>query len=186
MRRIAAALVIVVIAASLAACGGGDSGAAASGGAAGGQPAPAPAPVPAAPAAAPGDSKSPVEKATNEAFPTSKFLVPTAILDRLAAKQPMLIFYYDSTQVVTAEQRGEIDALMEKYRGLIDLVAYDVSTASASKDPEIQKAMELAGALNVKFQPYLLFVDRGGRVIARFSGYTDRDLLEREVLRATS
>jgi hypothetical protein len=177
--------VLVAVAASLAACGGGDTT---------GTPANTAEPVP--PAASTGvpssnasDTKSPTEVVSNEPFPTDKTQVPLAILDRLQAKQPMLIFYYDSSQIITSEQRDEVDAVVSKYRGLIDLIAYDIEagigSAETIRDPEVQKAFTTAGLVGVKHTPYTLFVDRAGRVTGRFSGFADRVLLEREVLRAT-
>jgi hypothetical protein len=185
MRRIVAVLVLISVAFALAACGGdaatgdGTTNAAVS----------TPPPAKASPASGV-DVKSPTEKASGEQFPTAADAVPKAVLDHLAAKRPMLVFFYDSTQLVTDDQRAEVDAVMSKYRGLIELVAYDVragdQSGGTSKDPEIQKAMEMAGLLGVKYQPYVLFVDRYGRITGRFSGFADEQLLEREVLRATS
>jgi len=186
MRRLVAAFALVAVALSLAACGG-DSGTAT-------PETPAAAPQP-APAATPAesfnasDTKSPKEIVRNEQFPTDATQVPAAILDRLTAKQPMLVFFSDSTQIVTSDQRKEIDAVMKEYRGLIDFVAYDVRTgvasAETSPDVETQKAWSMAGLVGVKHTPYVLFVDRAGRITGRFSGFADRGLLEREVLRAT-
>jgi hypothetical protein len=187
MRRIVAALVLISVALTLAACGG-DTSAGTTTTDASDVVAPPPSAVAGAVQAT--DTKSPVEVANGEPFPTQADQVPKALLDHLAAKRPILLFFYDSTQLVTDPQRAEIDSLMGKYRGLIELVAYDVRAGNAadaaSKDPEIQKAMELTGLLGVKFQPYPLFVDRYGRITGRFSGFADEQLLEREVLRATS
>jgi hypothetical protein len=184
MRRIVAVMVLVTVAFALAACSSGTE---------------APAtttttevkpPPPAAAAAAVPTDKSPKQVVTNAQFPTDPTSVPQTVLDRLKAKQPMLVFFYDSTQIVTDDERAEIDKVVEKYRGLIDLVAYDVQEgqpgAANSADPEIKKAMEMAGKLGVTFQPYILFVDRYGRITGRFSGFVDAQILEREVLRATS
>jgi hypothetical protein len=187
MRRIFAASVLISVAFALAACGGDTSGGATTNAAVA-------TPPPAAPAAAgpvaPVDTKSPIEQASGEPFPTTADAVPQTILDHLKATRPMIVFFYDSTQAVTDDTRAEIDAVMSKYRGLIDLIAYDVragqSNDGASKDPEILKAMEMAGSLGVKYQPYTIFVDRYGRITGRFSGFVDEQLLEREVLRATS
>jgi hypothetical protein len=185
MRRVVAALVLVAVAASLAACGGGDTANTTTNTAES-----APAAVVGVPAAAPtGDTKSPNEIVSNEPFPTDKTQVPQAILDRLQAKQPMLVFFYDSTQIITSAQRSEVDAVVDKYRGLIDLIVYDieagVASSEATSDVEVQKALSTAGLLGVKHTPYTLFVDRAGRVTGRFTGFADRVLLEREVLRAT-
>jgi hypothetical protein len=186
MRRIVAALMLVAMAASLAACGGGDATTTTTTTTTDQAPPPAAVAVVSSNAT---DTKSPNEVVSNEPFPTDKTQVPQAILDRLTAKQPMLIFFYDSSQLITGRQREEVDAVVGKYRGLIDLVVYDieagVGAAGATIDPEVQKAFSMAGLLGVKHTPYSLFVDRAGRVTGRFTGFADRLLLEREVLRAT-
>jgi hypothetical protein len=186
MRRTVAVLALVLIAVTLSACGG-DTAAPPN---ATSSTAPPPAAVPpgTAPVAAPTDLMSPTETVSNEAFPTAVEGVPTVILDLLGSKQPILLFFYDSKQLITPEQRAEVDVVIKKYRGLITLVAYDIRAESAaagtSRDPEIQKALDLAGLLGVKHTPYVLIVDRYGRVTGRFAGYIDRKLIEREVLRA--
>ena len=183
MRRLVAALALIAVAVTLAACGG----------------APTTPTTPTTPAAGgtggaaassnPTDTKSPKEIVKDEQFPTSKSSIPAAVLDRLAAKKPMLIYFFDSTQQVTADERKEIDAVVTKYRGLIDLLAYDVRTGVGSPgsavDTETAKAFDMAGLVGVRHTPYMLFVDRYGRITGRFSGFTDRVLLEQEVLRAT-
>jgi len=186
MRRLFAALIIATATVSLAACGGG--------GGAEEQNAVAPTPAAAAAPAVPADTgegdRSPVEVAQNEPFPTSPAeSIPDAVLTKLQSKQPMLIYYYDSTMLVTNDQRAEIDAALKQYRGLIDLVAWDEAKAAKSKDatmnPELAKAMEMSDLIGVKHAPYMLFVDRAGRITGRSAGFTDRNLLEREILRAT-
>lgn len=178
---------LVAVMVALTACGGG--GASSDGAVV----TTAPVPVPGAAVAASSNSSdvlSPSQIVLNEQFPTSVESVPAEILVKLRAKRPMLIVYMDSTQVVNSDQWNEIDAVMEKYRGLIDLLSYDVAaglvSVETSKPTDLQKAMSLAGSINVKNAPYMIFVDRYGRVIGRFLGFTDRTLLEREVLRATS
>ena len=178
---------MVAVAAAVAGGGGGGGG---NGSTTPRTTAPIPAPVatPAASANA-SDTKSPKEIVRNEQFPIDKTSVPQAVLDRLQAKQAMLIFFFDSSQIVTSEQRDEVNAVVAKYRGLIDLVAYDVESvlgsSEASRDVETRKAFAMAGLVGVKHTPYTLFVDRAGRITGRFSGFADRTLLEREVLRAT-
>jgi hypothetical protein len=185
MRRAAAALALVLIAVSLAACGGDTAAVNATSSTA---PPPAAAPPGTPPVVVPADPLSPTETVSNEAFPTAVDGVPTAILDLLGNKQPILLFFYDSTQLITTEQRAEVDVVIKKYRGLITLVAYDIRAESASadtsRDPEVEKALDLAGTLGIKHTPYVLIVDRFGRVTGRFAGYVDRALIEREVLRA--
>jgi hypothetical protein len=186
MRRFVAALVVISVGFALAACGG-DTSTTNTTNAAASTPPPAAAPAGLDPNV---DTKSPTEEANGEPFPVQVGSVPTVVLENLKAKRPMFILYYDSTQLVTDDQRAEVDAVMAKYRGLIELIAYDVRTGeeldAASQDPEIAKAMEMAGLLDVKYQPYSIFVDRYGRITGRFSGFVDEQLLEREVLRATS
>jgi hypothetical protein len=184
MRRAAAALALVLIAVSLAACGGDTAAVNATSSTA----PPAAAPPGTPPVVVPADPLSPTETVSNEPFPTAVDGVPTVILDLLGSKQPILLFFYDSTQLITAEQRAEVDVVIKRYRGLITLVAYDIRAESASadtsRDPEVEKALDLAGTLGVKHTPYVLIVDRYGRVTGRFAGYVDRALIEREVLRA--
>jgi hypothetical protein len=188
MRRLVAALMLVAVAATLAACGGGATGATST---APGTVAPVAAqPVTPESSLNASDTRSPKELVHNEQFPTDKSSVPQAVLDRLKAKQAMLIFFFDTAQIVTTEERDEVDAVVSKYRGLIDLVAYDVesglASTDASRDVETRKAFTMAGLVGVKHTPYVLFVDRAGRITGRFSGFADRTLLEREVLRATN
>ena len=45
--------------------------------------------------------------------------------------------------------------------------------------------MEMTVDLKVQHAPYLLFVDRYGRITGRYAGYVDRKLIELEILRAT-
>lgn len=187
MRRLAAALVLVLVAGSLAACGGGGAPetttappatpAAPAGGAA------------AAPAGAAKDTKSPTETVTNEPFPVVKDETPADVTSRLQNGQPMILFFYDDTQQTTDDQRAELDVVLKKYRGLIELLSYDIEEglpgSAQATSPVVQQAAQMAGTLKVNFTPYIIFVDRAGRITYRFSGFVDRELLEREVLRAT-
>jgi hypothetical protein len=186
MRRLFAAVLLVTVAVSLAACGGGaatDTGTAANAVAA---------PEVAVPAGTidPNlDALSATQTVANEPFPQDPKSTPAAVLSRLGNKQPMLLFFYDDTQTITKDQRTEIDAVVKKYAGLIDLLSYDLNSGlpggASEGDPEMQKVMETAGKIKVGFTPYMLFVDRYGRITGRFSGFADRGLLEREVLRAS-
>lgn len=165
------------------------------------QPAPAPATPPAgAPAAAETDVLSPRPGQAFEPFPTDDTLVPKEILDRIETEQPMLIFFYDNTQLITNDQRAVIDAVLADYRGLIDLIAFDVGkyvvTDASGKitakpelleDPTTEKVARLISSdnLNVTHTPYIVFVDGQGHITHRYRGYVDESLIEREVLRAT-
>lgn len=197
------AIILAVVAASLVGCGG---GAAVEEPQDVGQTSAAPA-APAAvtqPDAAPVD-RSPEETSAYTPFPTDPNVTPKAVLELIEAKQPMMVFFYDSTQKTTNDQtkgisgKSGIEKLMSEYRGTIDLVSYDigrfVATAadeSISIDPKFaettsaQQAVSLASTLGVKFTPYIMIVDANGYIIARFRGWDDYKDIEREVLRATS
>jgi len=189
MRRVVTALIIVMVGSALAACGGApaDDGTT-------GTPAvtPTATPAAAAPAAPQGDINSPTQTVVpNEMFPTDPSSVPSAVLTKLTAKRPLMVYFYDPTTSVTKDQRVEVDVAMKKYRGTIDLVALDYTTgivpegSNMSLDAETQKLSLLSAALKVNTTPYIVFVDRYGRITYRFAGFTDRILLGREVLRAT-
>jgi len=162
------------------------------------------APAPVAPAegteAAEGNVLSPRPEQAFVPFPTDDTLVPQEILDRIETKQPMLIFFYDTTQLTTNDQRAAIDAAMADHRGLIDLIAFDVGkyvvTNAAGEitakpelleDPTTEKVARLisSGNLNITHTPYIVFVDGQGHITHRYSGYVDESLITREILRAT-
>jgi hypothetical protein len=199
MRRVVTALTLVVAAVALAACSSAPTSSA-----------PNPtttaansAPVAAAQAAASGSSGQPANAnssgdilspvqvvAPGEMFPTDPASVPQAVLDNITAKMPMLVFVYDPTTNVAADERKEINAAISKYRGEIQLMTFNyragvVASTTTSLPPEVAKAELMVGLLKVNTTPYIVFVDRYGRVTYRFAGYVDRDLLEREVQRAT-
>jgi hypothetical protein len=190
MRRFVAALVVAILAASLAACGGAPTAEQVSSSAL----APAPPAAVAPESAATSDSLSPTAAVLPyQQFPNDKLQTPQIVLDKLAAKQPMLMYWYDPTSLVSKDQRGEIDAVMKKYRGTIDLVTFDYTVGlkkpgaspSAALPPEVAKSELMTSLLNVHTTPYVLFVDGSGRITYRFAGYVERGLLERETLRAT-
>jgi hypothetical protein len=187
MRRVVTALVIVSAAFALAAC----SSAAPTAGTTGSTAAVVPA-VPVAPVAASGDILSPTETVVpGETFPTDVSIVPSSVVTVLNAKKAMLVFWYDPTTKVAADQRKEINTAMAKYPGQITLVALDYTAglpsgeSSATLPLETQKLELMAAALRVRTTPYILFVDKYRRITYRFAGFTDALLLEREILRAT-
>lgn len=190
MRRLIAASLVLVLALTLVACGGGgdtptdtqqpaDSGDT------------PPPPVPAGAAGGVTVDRSPTETVSFEQFPEGGIVAtvtPKVIAQNLAADQPMLIFYADSTQAETDDVRKEVDAVLASYRGLISLVAFDMrrGVAGTTKaDPEVEKAALLADRLGVDSTPYILIVDAQGLITFRVRGPVDADLLEREVIRAT-
>lgn len=206
MRRLVVVGIVAALALSLAGCGGGGSQTASSqqsgsvavqtkapGGSSG-------ASSIAAASTPTSDTLSPQEPQLFVAFPTGAEVVPEVIRQRLDARQPMLIYFYDSAQTTSVDQSASIAAALADYRGLIDLVSFDtgkyVTTDESGtvtvapgmeKDAVAQQVANLLGAdqLNVKFTPYIVFVDRQGYITYRFRGPVDSAILEREVLRAT-
>lgn len=191
MRRVVTAMALVLAALMLAAC--------ASGGAA----EPGTPTTPSSPTAptTPGsvsstntDILSPtVVVAPGEMFPTDDGSVPAAVLANIQAKKPMLVYYYDPTTKVAADQRKEIDKALKGYTGEIALVTFDytiglgsgATAASTAPAAEVEKAALLAGILKVNTTPYIVIVDGAGRITYKAAGFVDRGLLEREILRAT-
>lgn len=139
--------------------------------------------------------RSAPESRTFEPFPNDE-IVPAEIKDRVAAKQPMLIFFYNKDQATTADQRAVIDAVLKENRGLVDLVAYELGQYSSSDDGVIStdtkitgddaasKAVLLARQLKVGYTPFIVIVDDQGYITFRARGPIDAGLLEPEVLRA--
>jgi hypothetical protein len=192
MRRLVVALVLVIVAVSLTACGGSGGG---SGTPAAGTPVSAASTASASSQAA-GPPADDTLSGTQtvlpyESFPNDPAGTPAVIKKDLADHQPMIMFWYDPTTKVTVDQRAEINAVMHKYTGLIDLVAIDYTKAiapngDASQVPsETAKFALITAQLRVPTTPYVLLIDRAGRITYRFAGFVDRTLLEREVLRAT-
>ncbi|MFA5843358.1 MAG: hypothetical protein WC971_00850 [Coriobacteriia bacterium] len=184
MRRLVAALVIVTVAFSLAGCGGKAAETAA--------PAPdaaaAAAPPPAAAAAAPVADDSPTEVVDLALFPVDKAITPESITNRLEMRQPMVLYFYDPLQSDTNDVRVEIDAALKKYRGLIDLLTFDVGArlrSGGASDAAAAKTALMTDQLRVSYTPYIIMVDRNGFMVWRGRGFFDRGILEREVLRAT-
>jgi hypothetical protein len=190
MRRIVTVLTIVMVASALTACGSASTDTGAAGVPATGV-AVVPAAAPAAAAAVSSDIYSPTQTVTpGEMFPTDAKTVPASVVAALSAKRPLLVLWYDPTTLVSLDQRRSVDATIREYEGSIDLVALDYTVglasgaASATVDAESQKVELLAAALRVNTTPYILFVDRYGRITYRFAGFADRALLVCEALRA--
>ncbi len=181
MRKIVAVLVVASLAFALVGCGGG------------GDTATTDTTTPAAttPAAAtpPAQStdRSPIESGTPEPFPSVvSTALPSAIQTKLDAKRPMVLYFYDSTLPESKTVRAEIDAVMADNRGLIDLVTYDLGATKGGVPTEsAQLGAMLAGDLRVVRPPYIIIVDGNGFITWRFMGYVDREIISREVLRAT-
>lgn len=203
MRRLVALGIVVLLAVSLAGCGGGaDEPAATSGDAVQTQ---APADTGSSTTAAgdvvsTADVLSPQPEQVFEPFPADEEILPSAIADRLDSGQPIMVLFYDSSQEASDDQREAVDAVVADYRGLIDLVAYDIGAyVETNEDGSIDidtslidddNAARVAGLasenyLNVRYTPYIVLVDSQGYITHRFQGYVDDKTLEREVLRAT-
>jgi hypothetical protein len=180
---------------TLAGCGGGGGDQAAA-------PAATPAPA-AAPAAAPSTEPTAVALSDNEPpifseFPTSS-AVPKQVRELIDSKQPTLIYFYDGSQNTSVENRKIIDSVLDRNRGLVELVAYDIGKYVSSdaakpvtvdkkfaKDTKYQASINLARLLNVSFTPYMVLTDGQGFIIWKFKGLADKDFLEREILRASN
>lgn len=182
MRRIIVAVLVLGLALTVAGCSGG-------GGEATKTETPAtPAPAAAAPEESPTvTNRSPIEVGAPEAFPSfSTTVVPDALNTKLEAGRPVLIFFYDSAEMETAAQRAEIDAVLAEYRGLIDLVTFDVGGVKDGVATDAAKqAVALASGLRVTSTPYIIVVDGNKFITWRWLGYVDREIIGKEVLRAT-
>jgi hypothetical protein len=204
MRILVVAVVAVGVALSLAGCGGSSTPPATT-------TAPAPAPA-AAPAAAPAgtagaattlpdlDDRSINETTTFAPFPNNAN-VPDVLKQKINVdKQPTLVYFFDSGQKVSKENRKIIDSVRNRNRGLVDLVAYDLSKyvtpnsdGSINVDPALaddaaQKQVVMFArdpAIKVAFTPFIVLTDGQGYMIYKHSGLVDSTFLEREVLRAS-
>lgn len=181
MRRIIVAVLAVGLALTVAGCGGGADEATTT-----------ETPVTPAPTAAPVEAptvtdRSPVESGTPEPFPSLEgTTVPETVLSKLQAGRPLLIFFYDKNELETKTERAEVDAVLTEYRGLIDLVTFDVGTTKDGLATDAAKqAVALANGLRVSGTPYIIVVDGNGFITWRWLGYVDREIINKEVLRAT-
>ncbi|MDI6713009.1 MAG: hypothetical protein QMD96_07200 [Anaerosomatales bacterium] len=182
MRRIIAAIVVASCALALVGCGGGGGG--------GTEQAQSQTPPPPASSGQQQPQvvdRSPVETPTAVPFPSQiSTAMPESVKSKLDAGRPMILFFYDTTESETKQQRAEIDAVLKEYRGLIDLVTFDVTLPkSGSPSDAVKRAASFATDLGVKSTPYIIVVDSGGFITWRWLGFVDRDVIEREVLRAT-
>jgi len=183
MRRIVVAFVVAVLAFALVGCGGGEEAATETAPEADAAAAPAAAPEPMEPAYVTDRSLN-VDETTPTPFPSfTTTITPYAFQEKLDARRPMLILFYDKGQTVTKDLRAEVDAVIEEYRGLIDLVTFDVSGGGDPKAAE--DAIVYATELGVQGTPHVLIVDRGSFITWQWKGYVERGVLEREVERVT-
>jgi len=191
MRRLVAAIAALALALSLTACGGGGAPSATtttSGTGAAAAPA-VPPPSAAGVAAVPVVDNSPTETVTLAPLQVSRDAIPSSISQRLESGQPMLILFFDPHQQVTDDVRAEVDAVIKKYRGTIDVVSFDVSktlTPKGAKDPEAQRVSLMTSELSIRVTPYIILVDQNGLQVGRHAGFVDRAILEKDVIRATN
>ena len=194
MRRTVAALVVAVLAVTLTACGGGPAEETPTTDVNGAAPPPAA-------VEEPDVDLSPTEEQVFEAFPVDSELgVPSAIQSRLDAGQPMILVFYDDSQKTTDDQEQIILGITETYRGLIDVVSFNLGSyvtqdtggaitvqADLASDETAAQLMRLIDAdhLDIRFTPFLLIVDDQGYITWRHRGISDDKTLEREVLRVT-
>lgn len=198
MRRLVAALVVALMLVMLTGCGGGGDEASS-----GEVTAQTQAPPPSSGAAATEDDTgdmTALEEQVYEPFPTDAEVITAEITERLDVGQPMIVYFYDSAQKTSENQRAEIDLVFEDYRGLIELIAYDAGTyVDISESGKITVSPDLLDDetansiarlmsedyLGITFTPYLVFVDSNGYITYRYRGFVDSELIERQVLRAT-
>jgi hypothetical protein len=186
MRGLVAAIAVAVIALSLTACSGSSTSSTASVSTpTAGSNAPKP------PAYSKTNLLSPSEPGTGVPFPVDR-QTPKVTNEHMSDHKPMLVFFYDPKQPTTVDQRTEIYAAMKGYRGLIDLVTFDVTgalpdavTSRASTRTIDQQVALLVQDLQIGFTPYVILVNKDGIMTARYRGFVDRALLDREILRAT-
>ena len=143
---------------------------------------------------------SPLEEVVYEPFPRSEDALPPDIGSRLDAGQAMIVLFVDRSQTTTDDQEEIIAALQERYRGLIDVVTFDVGrfvthdeegritvNEDINEDDVAAPVARLISEehLDVRFTPYTVVVDRSGYITWRYRGLSDDKALEREVIRAT-
>jgi flagellar basal body-associated protein FliL len=179
MRRIVVALVVASLALALVGCGKKAE-----------ETTTEQAPAATKPAAKPAEAAGTVDRSANDydlapvAFPSFATTdTPAVFKDKLDAGRPMLIVFEDSGQQQTATLRAEVDAVMNEYRGLVDLITFNVAGDAA--DPNVQAAVTYAAELGVNSTPYTIIVDRGGFITWRNKGFAERGVIEREVERAS-
>lgn len=183
MRRIVVAIVVALLAFTVVGCGAAEDTAAGD--------APATEEPEAAPA--PAEAEGPeylTDRSANDddiapaPFPSfTTTLTPHAFQAKLDAGRAMIIYFYDSEQLVTDDVREEIDAVVDDYRGLIDMVTFDVSGNGDATAAEA--ATMYANELGVTSTPYTLIVDRDSFITWRWKGYAESGVIKREVERAT-
>jgi len=182
MRRLVVALVLVMLAFTVAACGGGGDTT--------GEEATTVSDSSTQPAGSSAEAETITDRSQIEEsdppvpFPSfTSTETPAAIQEKLDAGRAMIICFYDPAQASTDDVRAELDAVMKAYRGLIDLVTFNVGGDPNSDDA--RNAAIYATELGVESTPYIIVVDEAGFITWRWKGFVDRSTITREVERAT-
>lgn len=200
MRRLVVALVAATVALTLAGCGGGGEEAPTT-------TAPTTTQPPAAPAAAPVAAGRPGETTIDRSTMSTESFVPfqiegdmpLAVKERLDTEQAMLIFFYNGAQKSTDDLRSQVNAVLDEYRGNIDLITYDLGKYTSTNatgiaivdveklagDEKGKEAVRFARQVGVNHLPYIIIVDNQGFKIFTVWGFIDEQLLSRQVYRAT-
>ena len=194
MRRFVVVLIVALMALTLVACGGAD------------EPEPVADPdvgdaAPPPPVVEEDPDLSPIEESVFEPFPVDPEIgLPESVRSRLDARQPMIILFMDETQDGSDYQVELIENVIETYRGLIDVVTFDVSRyvthdedGKIFVDPAINEdeagrqvgRMIDVDNLDIRYTPFTIIVDKQAHVTWRYRGISDDKTLEREVLRVT-
>jgi hypothetical protein len=145
------------------------------------------------------NDRSQNETTTFAIFPTGDS-VPAVLKQKITTdKQPTLIYFFDSGQKVSTDTRTMIDSIRNRNRGMVDLVAYDLSKyltvdadgavqvdPSLTADADQKQVVTFARdpAIAVSFTPFIVLTDSQGYIIYKHSGLPDSAFLEREVQRA--
>lgn len=122
---------------------------------------------------------------------------PKKVTENLEADQPMLLFFYDSSERLSKDMRKQIDAAIEDSAESVDLIAYDlgeytdvleggtinVDAESLKADPEAMAAVQLATRLGVTQAHTIVISDSQDYVIYRHRGFVDSALLGRQLSR---
>ncbi len=193
MRRIVAVVVAALMVTSVVFLGGCASSPESSSSApsSGSAPAAAPPAPPSASKTAAVTTLSAPPQTTPRPFPTvSAVDTPAAVVAALKGKHAFILVFYDTRQTETDDQKRVIAAMQNKYRGLIDVVTFDLATlTSAKKDSaaykEAASAVTLGQKLTIGYMPAIVIVSKDGQITWQSSGVLDEGSLEREILRAT-
>lgn len=182
MQKLVVAVLVAALALTLVGCGGGGDAATTE--------QPADNATDQAATAGAGDEAPPADKSANDSdiapgpFPSfTATETPAVFAEKLDQGRPMIIVFYDDNQQVASSVLAEVEAVMTQYRGLIDLITFNVG--GDQNNPEVLAAVTYASELGVASTPYIIIVDGGGYITWRSKGYAEQKIIQREVERAT-